>query len=223
MTDTDTALKVTIYLHEKYTLKILDFLFFRKVTGATAFRGIAGFGKHHEMHTDHVVALSVDLPTTIEFIEERVKAEALLPKLQELSHGGLITMQEIQILSQQKSSDIAPLRRTLLGHAKLMRIYIREADEWHGQPLHRAIIEALLANEIAGVTVYRGILGYGIHHELHKQSLNPFANSDSIMLSIVEQEDRLKDFMPILDQMIVEGLVVLSDVDVIHYTSGGDQ
>src|SRR5271170_1763844 len=49
-----------------------------------------------------------------------------------------------------------------------MRIYIGESDRWKDKPLYRALVEAMRANDIAGVTVYRGILGYGAHRHMHK-------------------------------------------------------
>ncbi len=50
----------------------------------------------------------------------------------------------------------------------MMRIYIGEADRWRDKPLYNALVEAMRANDIAGVTVYRGILGYGAHRHMHK-------------------------------------------------------
>ena len=50
----------------------------------------------------------------------------------------------------------------------MMRIYIGESDQWHDKPLHEALVRAMRANDLAGVTVYRGILGYGAHRRVHK-------------------------------------------------------
>ena len=55
------------------------------------------------------------------------------------------------------------IHHKLEGRAKLLRIYIGEEDQWHDKPLHHALIEALRANDMAGVTVYKGILGHGEH------------------------------------------------------------
>jgi PII-like signaling protein len=104
------------------------------------------------------------------------------------------------------------------GKAKLMRIYIGENDKWHNKPLYQALVESLRANDIAGVTVYHGILGYGANRRIHQQKTMTFSHDRPVMLSIVDSEEKLRAFTPILDDMITQGLVVLSDVDIVKYT-----
>jgi PII-like signaling protein len=103
------------------------------------------------------------------------------------------------------------------GKARIMRIYIGESDQWKDMPLHEALIRAMRANDLAGATVYRGILGYGAHRRVHKEKPLLLSRDNSIMLSVVDTEEKLQSFLPIVDQMVQEGLVVLSDVDIIKY------
>jgi PII-like signaling protein len=103
------------------------------------------------------------------------------------------------------------------GKAKMMRIYIGENDKWGGKPLYEAIVHGLRAHDIAGVTVYRGILGYGANRRIHKDAALSLSHDRPILLSVVDAEEKLKAFMPILDQMVQQGLVVLSDAEVIKY------
>jgi PII-like signaling protein len=100
----------------------------------------------------------------------------------------------------------------------MMRIYIGESDRWKDKPLYRALVEAMRANDIAGVTVYRGILGYGAHRRIHRDKALQLSHDCSIMLSAVDTEEKLRSFLPLVDQMMEEGLVVLSDVDIIKYS-----
>ena len=157
---------------------ILDFLFFHGVSGATVTRGIAGFGADHHMHTTRLVDLAVRLPVKVEFIESAAKVEELLPKLHEMVGTGLIEMHDTTIVKpaekKQKRGASAgpPLKRE--GKAKMMRIYIGENDKWNGKPLHEAIVNGLRAHDIAGVTVYRGILGYGANRRIHKMLRSAF-------------------------------------------------
>jgi PII-like signaling protein len=104
------------------------------------------------------------------------------------------------------------------GKARLMRIYIGESDRWNDKPLHEALVQAMRANDIAGVTVYRGILGYGAHRRVHKDKPLHLSHDASIMLSAIDTEEKLKAFLPVVDRMVEEGLVVLSDVDIIKYS-----
>jgi PII-like signaling protein len=200
---------------------ILDFLFFHGVSGATVTRGIAGFGADHQLHTTRMVDLAVRLPVKVEFIENAAKAEELLPKLYEMAGTGLIEMQDTTIIKpaakkqKRNAGEVPPLKRQ--GKAQMMRIYIGENDKWKGKPLHEAIVNGLRAHDIAGVTVYRGILGYGANRRIHKDAKLSLSHDRPILLSVIDTEEKLQNFMPILDEMVQQGLVVLSDVDVITY------
>jgi PII-like signaling protein len=214
------AKKVTIHVSENHKYHgqsayaaILDFLFYRGVSGANVVRGIAGFGADHHMHTARIESLAADLPVTIEFIESPGKVEELLPKLQEMASTGLIEVQDTTVV---KASEVPALKRE--GKAKLMRIFIGENDKWHDKPLHKALVESMRANDIAGVTVNPGILGYGANRRIHRDTALHLSHDRPMMLSVVDTEEKLRAFFPILDSMVQQGLVVLSDVDVIKYT-----
>lgn len=224
------AKKVMIYVGEDHQFHgqsvysaILDFLFYRGVSGANVVRGVAGFGADHHMHTMRIERLTENLPIKIEFIESPEKVEELLPKLHEMVGSGMIEMQDTTVLkpselSGGQASRPAPPALRHEGKAKLMRIFVGENDKWNGKPLHRALIESMRANEIAGVTVYQGVLGYGANRRIHKETTLNLSHDRPIMLSVVDTEERLRAFFPILDGMVQQGLVVLSDVDIIKYT-----
>lgn len=231
MLEAGKALKVSIYVSEGSThhgaateASILDFLFYRGVAGATVMKGVAGFGVDHHIHTSSTVELSDRLPVKVEFIESKEKVEELLGKLEELVGEGMIELHETTIVKPartvKKLEDVDLPHRKVAGKAKLLRIYIDEADRWDNRPLHEAIVEALRANDIAGVTVYKGILGYGVHRELHEP--RALAHNASLMLSVIDCEEHILSFMPILERMVKEGMAVLSDVDIITYRFGGN-
>ncbi|MGA8086730.1 MAG: DUF190 domain-containing protein [Terracidiphilus sp.] len=228
MLNAGKALKVSIYTSEGSThhgvatySSILDFLFYRGVSGATVTKGIAGFGADHHIHTSRSVEISDRLPLKIEFIESREKVNELLGKLEELVGTGMIEVQETMVAKPAQKTkpknDIPPAHLKIEGKAKMMRIYIGEADRWRDKPLHTALVEAMRANDIAGVTVYRGILGYGAHRRLHKDRALHLSHDCSIMLSAIDTEEKLQAFMPLVEQMVEEGLVVLSNVDIIKF------
>ena len=222
--------KVGIYVSEDQQYhgmaayaSILDFLFFHGVSGATVTRGIAGFGADHHLHTDRLVDLAAKLPVKVEFIEVAEKIEQLLPKLEQMAGTGLIEIQDTIVVKpaekkqKQRATTEAPsLKRE--SKAKMMRIYVGENDKWNGKPLYEAIVQALRAHDIAGVTVYRGILGYGANRRIHKDAALNLSHDRPILLSVVDTEEKLNAFMPLLDEMLQQGLVVLSDADVIKYT-----
>ena len=223
------ALKVSIYLSEGSThhgvstsSSILDFLYFRGCSGATVLKGVAGFGADHHIHSANFVEISDNLPLKIEFIETRKKVDELLGKLEEMVGSGLIEVQETTIakpaqISKPKKAP-APEHVKIEGKAQLMRIYIGESDRWRDQPLHEALLRAMRANDLAGATVYRGILGYGAHRRVHKERALNLLHDCSIMISVIDTQEKLQQFLPLVDAMVQEGLVVLSDVDIIKYS-----
>ena len=109
MLTSGTAVKVSIYLSDGdkhhgipvYT-SLLDFLFKNGVYGASVFKGVAGFGSTHRIHSAHILEISDHLPIKIEFIETRDKVEALLPELEKRTGCGLIETQETTVLIPAK-------------------------------------------------------------------------------------------------------------------------
>jgi PII-like signaling protein len=224
---TGPAKRVTVYVMEGQTYHgtacysaILDYLFFRGISGATVTRGIAGFGRDHKLHTSASVELSDQMPIKIEFLETRERAQEVLPKLAEIASQGLIEVQDTTVISPSlpdaKALAEVPTAK-LESSAKMMRILIGEHDRWQDKPLYEALVHALRANEIAGVTVYRGILGYGANRRIHKDSTLNLSHDAPILLTVVDSEAKLRGFLPVLDQMVKQGLVVMSDVEVIKY------
>ena len=223
------AKKISIYVGEDQQYHgqalyaaVLDYLFYRGVSGATVVRGIAGFGADHKMHTTRILLLTENLPVKIEFVESAEKLDEILPKLHDMVGMGLIEVQDTTILkpTHPRNEDPGPALPATkrAGRAKLMRIYIGENDKWHDKPLYQALVESLRANDIAGVTVYQGILGYGANRRIHQRKTMNLSHDRPIMLSIVDTEEKLRAFAPVLDDMVTQGLVVLSDVDIVKYS-----
>lgn len=204
---------------EALYMAILNFLFYRNVAGATVTKGIAGFGSDHRLRTNRIVRLAENLPIRIEFVESRDKVEALLPTLYDLVGPGTIDVQDTTVVKPPSDTPAPdPPHVALTGRAKMMRIYVTEGDRWHEKPLHEALLESLRANDLAGATVYRGIGGYGSQQPRARKKDLSRPRALPIMLTVVDAEEKIREYLRLLDDMIQEGLVVLSDVDVIRYT-----
>jgi len=105
----------------------------------------------------------------------------------------------------------------LSGAAKMIRIHFGEDDRWHGKPLHEAIVEEARRQDLAGATVYRGIEGYGASSRIHRKHL--LTSSDlPLMVCIIDAREKIERFLPTLEAMVREGLIAISDVEVIRYT-----
>ncbi len=104
----------------------------------------------------------------------------------------------------------------LEGKAKMLRIHFGEDDKWQNKPLYEAIVIKCRELDIAGATVFRGIEGYGASTLIHKRHL--LRSSDRpIMVSVIDTEDKIRTLIPALDEMVDEGLIAMSDVEVIRY------
>jgi PII-like signaling protein len=111
-----------------------------------------------------------------------------------------------------------PRKEEIRGSAKLMRIFLCEGDKWGGEPLHEQIIKTLRMNDVAGATVYRGILGYGAKGHTHKSHIINVPHNLPLMIAVVDTEEKIQRAITAITPMIEEGLIVLSDVDVIRLT-----
>jgi PII-like signaling protein len=106
---------------------------------------------------------------------------------------------------------------TLNGAARMVRVHVGEDDRWEGRPLYEAIVEEARRQDLAGATVFRGIEGYGASSRIHRKHF--LTSSDlPIMVSLIDRADKIERFLPTLQKMVQEGLVAISDVDVIRYT-----
>jgi hypothetical protein len=104
----------------------------------------------------------------------------------------------------------------LEGKAKMLRIHFGEDDKWHDKPLYEAIVIKCRELDIAGATVFRGIEGYGASTLIHKKHL--LRSSDRpIMVSVIDTEEKIRSLIPALDEMVDEGLIAMSEVEVIRY------
>jgi uncharacterized protein len=104
-----------------------------------------------------------------------------------------------------------------VGERTLMRIHIGESDKWHGKPLHEAIVEELRREKFSGVTVLRGVGGYGGSSVYHTDKLLRLSQDLPIVLEVIESQERIDEILPHLDEMIGGGLVTLEKVQVILY------
>src|ERR1041384_5177228 len=103
---------------------------------------------------------------------------------------------------------------------KLLRIFIGESDRWHHQPLYEAIVLKARELGLAGATVLRGPMGFGATSHLHTAKILRLSMDLPMVIEIVESAEKIAAFLPVLDEMVTEGLVTLEDVRVIKYRAG---
>lgn len=103
------------------------------------------------------------------------------------------------------------------GEGKLLRVFIGESDSWHGKPLYRAIVERMRKEGLAGATVFRGIEGFGASSHMHTTRLLELSSDLPVLIEIVDTEERIAAILPVLDEMVRDGLFTMETVHVIAY------
>jgi PII-like signaling protein len=110
---------------------------------------------------------------------------------------------------------------TLPQRSKMLRIYIGQDDRWEGKPLYEQIVLKMREHHAAGATVHKGAMGYGATQRMHTTGRLGLSHDLPVMITVVESEGVIRELLPLIDSMVTEGLVVLSDVDVIKYKHAG--
>jgi PII-like signaling protein len=110
--------------------------------------------------------------------------------------------------------------RVLEGEQTLVRIFLGESDLWHGKPLHLALLERLRKEGAAGVTVLRGVAGFGARSVVHTTHILRLSEDLPIVLEWVDTPDHVAQLLPVLDEMVSEGLVTMEKVRVVKYAPG---
>jgi PII-like signaling protein len=101
--------------------------------------------------------------------------------------------------------------------AILLRVFLGESDRWKHQPLYEAIVLKAREMHMAGATVLRGPMGFGKSSRLHTAKILRLSFDLPLVIEIVDSEDKIQSFLPVLDEMMKGGLVTLEKVRVIYY------
>jgi PII-like signaling protein len=111
----------------------------------------------------------------------------------------------------------------LEGTALRLTIFVGEFDQWRHRPLATEIVHRAHLAGLAGATVLRGVEGYGAANHIHTARILSLSQDLPMVIVIVDSEDRIRAFLPQLDELIGEGLVVVEPVEVIRYVGRGRQ
>jgi PII-like signaling protein len=221
------AKKVTIYLNQDTRAHldslwsaILGFLRHKHVAGATLVRSDAGFGSHEQFNNPRNEYIAEHCGVRIEFIDTPERVDELLPTLYDMVTDGLIAVQDVTVVksvakdAKTRRPEPAPPRKIVNTAAKLVRIYLGESDKQSGEPLYEAIVKKLRMMDFSGATVYRGILGYGAKGHTHKSGRFHLSHDSPIMISVVEKPEKVSDLVRVVAEMMQDGIIVTSDVEL---------
>lgn len=111
----------------------------------------------------------------------------------------------------------------LQGSSTRLTIFVGEGDQWHHKPLFTEIVHRAHHAGLAGASVLRGIEGYGASSRIHTTRLLSLSEDLPVVIVIVDTEERIRAFLPQLDDLVTEGLVIIDPVEVIRYVGRDTQ
>lgn len=107
----------------------------------------------------------------------------------------------------------------LAGPAVRLTVYIGESDQAHHRPLYAEIVHRAHAAGLAGAAVFRGLEGYGASGHIHTSRILSLSEDLPVAVVVVDSRERIEAFLPQLDELVTEGLVILDDVQVVRYVA----
>jgi PII-like signaling protein len=202
-------------------MAVFEYLRHKRIAGASVTRTKLSFGDRQRAH-DAEAAETAEYSYRIEFVESVQRVEEVLPTLYEMVVDGLIEVQDTTVIKSANRDRPALVSTPAAAaerhpqRAKLMRIFLGEADKWHGEPLYDAIVKRLRMMDIAGATVYRGIMGYGAKGETRRPHLLHISEDLPMVISVVDTPRRIAEAEPVVEAMLQDGLIVVSDVETVR-------
>lgn len=105
----------------------------------------------------------------------------------------------------------------LSGNATRLSVFIGEDDVWHHAPLFHEIVRRAREAGLAGASVFHGIEGFGANAAIHTSRILSVSDDLPILIVIVDEEEKIRRFLPQLDDLAISGMVMLDQVEVVHY------
>lgn len=105
----------------------------------------------------------------------------------------------------------------LPGRALRLSIFVGEGDIWHHRSLYAEIVHRARKAGLAGATVLRGIEGFGATSVIHRPHLFRLGQDMPLLIVIADEEERVRSFLPQLDELDISGLITLDEVEVVRY------
>jgi len=105
----------------------------------------------------------------------------------------------------------------LQGPSMRLTIFVGESDQWHHHPTYTEIVHRAHAAGLAGASVMRGMEGYGASSHIHTTRILSLSEDLPVAVIIIDAAQRVRDFLPQLDELITEGIVIIDPVEVIRY------
>jgi uncharacterized protein len=211
--------------------------------GATVLAGIMGLQADGTIVREQAGSVAPEVPVVVEVVDGPRHVEKLLAQVEPAMRQGTITLERAHVALYRsgekgsKARDVAPRYDVVATQEAsaalevktmkipeegvLLRVFIGESDREKGRdrPLYEAIVERARQAHLAGATVLRGPMGFGRHSRMHAARLLELSSDLPIVIEIVDAEEKINAFIPVVDELVTEGLVTLEAVRVLKYAA----
>jgi len=200
------------------------------LAGATVLPGAVGYGYSRRLRSELNIDAGPHLPLVVEVVDTEYRIGRFLPVVDGTLETGLVTLEKVRAIYNgrdtisctgtahvMRDQEEGGLGMEIPHEAALLRIFTSVSDRWGAGPLYLAIVAKARECKLAGATVLRGPLGFGHSGRLHESHLFPITQDLPVVIEIVDAEDRIEAFLPIVDAMMESGLVTIERARVIRY------
>ena len=208
----------------------------RGLSGATVLKGIMGFSmRGGKLLRERALAFANQLPVIVEIIDRGEAIADFVREIEPMLEGAMLTFEGARVLARRARTDepgaapLVPLESRPQTEAPwmelgekgmLLRLFFgdEDHDSETGKPLYEALVLRAREAGLAGATVLRGQMGFGKHSRLHTAHVLALSQDLPIVIEIVDSEDKINAFLPVVDELVREGLVTIEEVRVVKYS-----
>jgi PII-like signaling protein len=213
--------------------------------GATVLKGFMGLRRDGSLLHESAWALSRELPVIVEIVDGPRHLERLLAEVEPVLREATVTLERAHVVLHRGGEADLPRRDVvprsdviatkgastswevktmkLPEEGVLLRIFIGESDreKGHDRALYEEIVQRAREAHLAGATVLKGPMGFGRHSRMHAARLLELSTDLPVVIEIVDSEEKISAFLPVVDELVTEGLVTLEAVRLLKYVAGG--
>jgi PII-like signaling protein len=207
------------------------------LAGASVFLVDFSYGAHKTIRDAKSDYLSFEIPVVVEIVDSTARIVRLQTELDSMIVEGLVVTRPVQVRHYAGQSIRAATAKTTVleeststtfasgssssmkieGEAQRVTVYIGSNDTWRGRNLVTAIVEKCRELGIAGASASVGVMGFGKTSRIHRSHLLGLSEDLPQRIEIVDHPERIEALLPVLEELVQGGLIVLEDVHVIRY------
>ncbi|WNZ24706.1 DUF190 domain-containing protein [Leptolyngbya sp. NK1-12] len=201
------------------------------IVGMTVARAAVGYSQRHRyIGVDWMPELAKQMIVVLTAIDRPEAITRYIPHIQNLVQDGLAFTERVTVVHHtpvvndqpdfplHDADPLSDLEDPMTDYERLT-IYVGESDQWRGKPVHLALVEEARRQGMIGATVLRGMTGYGKHNQERIKFLGIIELSSDLpmMVSMIDRTEKIEQFLPLVQEMVVGGIVVRDPVRVVHH------